>query len=54
MRKTTMPKAMLKIKGREGWMFFNPTMGTYQSMKIKKKRIKQVMTRRPMKIRFLG
>jgi hypothetical protein len=33
-------------------MFLSPTIGTYQSIKIKKKRIKQVMTRRPMKIRF--
>jgi hypothetical protein len=35
-------------------MFLSPTMGTYQSIKIKKKRIKQVMTKRPMKIRFCG
>jgi hypothetical protein len=54
MRKTTMPRAMLKIKGREGWMFFNPTMGTYQSKKMREKRIRQVKTRSPMKILFLG
>jgi hypothetical protein len=52
MRKTTMPRATLKIKGREGWMFFNPTMGTYQSKKMRKKRIRQVNTRSPIKILF--
>jgi hypothetical protein len=35
-------------------MFFNPTMGTYQRRKIRKKRIKQVKTNNPMKILFLG
>jgi len=35
-------------------MFLSPTMGTYQSINISKKRIKQVTTKRPMKIRFCG
>jgi hypothetical protein len=35
-------------------MFLSPTMGIYQSVKIKKKRIKQVTTKRPIKIRFWG
>ena len=35
-------------------MFFNPTIGTYQSRKMRKKRIKQVKTKSPMKILFLG
>jgi hypothetical protein len=35
-------------------MFFNPTMGTYQSRKMRKKRIKQVKTKSPIKILFLG
>jgi hypothetical protein len=45
---------MVKKRGRKGWMFFNPTIGTYQSRKMRKKRIKHVKTRRPMKILFLG
>jgi hypothetical protein len=53
-RKTKTARAKLKIRGREGWIFFNPTKGTYQSRKMKKKRIKQVRTKRPIKILFLG
>ena len=40
--------------GREEWIFFNPTMGTYQSKKMRKKRIRQVMTSSPIKSLFLG
>jgi hypothetical protein len=53
-RKTRTARARLKMNGREGWMFLNPTMGTYQRRKMRKKRIKQVKTRSPMKILFLG
>jgi len=35
-------------------MFFNPTIGTYQSRKMSKKRIKQVKTNSPIKTLFLG
>jgi hypothetical protein len=35
-------------------MVFNPTIGTYQNKKIREKRIKQVKTKSPMKILFLG
>jgi len=45
---------MVKKKGREEWMVFNPTIGTYQNKKIREKRIKQVKTKSPMKILFLG
>jgi hypothetical protein len=54
MRKTKIAKATLKIRGRDGWIFFNPTRGTYQRRKIKKKKIRQVRTKRPMKILFFG
>jgi hypothetical protein len=54
MSKTKTARAKLKMSGREGWMFFNPTMGTYQRRKMRKKRIRQVNTRSPMKILFLG
>jgi uncharacterized protein YjhX (UPF0386 family) len=54
MRNTKTARKTVKKKGREGWMFFNPTIGTYQSRKIREKRIKQVKTKRPMKILFLG
>jgi uncharacterized protein YjhX (UPF0386 family) len=54
MRNTKTARTMVKKKGREGWMFFNPTIGTYQSRKMRKKRIKQVKTKSPMKILFLG
>src|SRR4030042_6329644 len=54
MRNTKTARMMVKKKGREGWMFFNPTIGTYQSRKMRKKRIKQVKTKSPMKILFLG
>ena len=54
MRKTKTKRAKLKGSGREGWIFFNPTKGTYQSRKMKKKRIKQVKTKRPIKVLFLG
>jgi hypothetical protein len=40
--------------GKEEWMFFNPTSGTYQRRKVKKERIRQVRTNSPMKILFLG
>jgi uncharacterized protein YjhX (UPF0386 family) len=49
-----MARAKLKMSGRDGWIFFKPTKGTYQSKKMKKKRIKQVRTKRPIKILFLG
>jgi hypothetical protein len=54
MRKTKTARAKLKMSGRDGWIFFNPTKGTYQSKKIRKKRIKQVSTSRPIKILFWG
>jgi len=54
MRKTKEPRIRLKKSGRKGWMFFNPTMGTYQNKKISKKRIKQVKTNSPTKILFWG
>jgi len=54
MRKTKEPRIRLKKSGRKGWMFFNPTMGTYQNKKISKKRIKQVKTNSPIKILFWG
>jgi len=54
MRKTKIARVKLKISGRDGWIFFNPTKGTYQSKKIRKKRIKQVKTSSPMKTLFLG
>jgi hypothetical protein len=53
-RKTIIARTILKRRGREGWMFFNPTRGTYQSRKMMKKRIKQVRTKSPMKILFWG
>jgi hypothetical protein len=53
-RKTKELRIRLKRSGREGWMFFNPTMGTYQNKKISKKRIKQVKTNSPIKILFWG
>jgi uncharacterized protein YjhX (UPF0386 family) len=54
MRKTKTARAKLKRSGREGWMFFNPTMGIYQRRKMRKKRIRQVKTNNPMKILFCG
>jgi hypothetical protein len=54
MRKTKTARAKLKMSGREGWIFFNPTRGTYQSRKMRKKRIKQVKTKSPIKILFCG
>jgi hypothetical protein len=54
MRSTKTARKIVKRRGREGWMFFNPTIGTYQSRKMRKKRIKQVKTKSPMKILFLG
>jgi len=54
MRKTKKARAKLKIGGKEGWMFFNPTMGTYQRRKITKKRMTQVKTSNPIKILFCG
>jgi hypothetical protein len=42
------------MTGREAWMLSNPTMGTYQKTKMKKKRIRQVTTSKPMKILFRG
>jgi hypothetical protein len=54
MRNTNTPRVMLKKKGRKGWMVFNPTIGTYQNKNIREKRIKQVKTKSPMKILFLG
>ena len=53
-RNTKTARAKLKISGRNGWIFFNPTKGTYQSRKMKKKRIKQVKTSSPIKILFFG
>jgi hypothetical protein len=49
-----MASAVVKRSGRRGCIFFNPTKGTYQSRKMKKKRIKQVKTNKPIKILFLG
>ena len=54
MRKTKEARVKLKIGGREGWMFFNPTMGTYQRRKMRKKRMTQVKTSNPIKILFCG
>jgi uncharacterized protein YjhX (UPF0386 family) len=54
MRKTKEARAKLKIGGRDGWMFFNPTMGTYQRRKIRKRRRIQVKTSNPIKILFCG
>jgi len=51
-RETKIARAKLKIRGREGWIFFNPTMGTYQSRKMRKERMRQVMTNSPIKILF--
>jgi hypothetical protein len=53
-RKTKIARAKLKMSGRKGWIFFNPTKGTYQSKKMRKKRIKQVKTSSPIKILFFG
>jgi len=52
--KTIQARAKLKMRGREGWIFFSPTNGTYQIRKMKKKRIRQVRTKSAMKILFLG
>jgi hypothetical protein len=52
MKKTNTARARLKMSGREGWIFFNPTMGTYQSRNMRKHRIRQVKTNSPMKILF--
>jgi hypothetical protein len=49
-----MPRVRVKMRGREGWIFFSPTIGIYQSKKMTKKRIKQAKTKSPMKILFLG
>jgi len=54
MRKTKTARARVKMRGRDGWIFFSPTKGTYQSRKMRKKRIKQVKTSSPIKILFLG
>jgi hypothetical protein len=54
MRKTAIPSMIVKRKGKEGWMFFSPTTGIYQSKKMKRKRIRQVTTRSPIKILFFG
>jgi hypothetical protein len=54
MRKTKMARAKLKTNGREGWIFLNPTKGTYQTRKMRKKRIRQDMTSSPIKTLFLG
>jgi hypothetical protein len=54
MTKTKIARTRVNRKGREEWIFLNPTMGIYQSKKIKKKRIRQVTTSRPIKILFLG
>jgi hypothetical protein len=35
-------------------MLFNPTIGMYQNKKMREKRIKQVNTKSPIKILFLG
>jgi hypothetical protein len=53
-RKTKIARATLKMSGREGWIFFNPTRGTYQRRKMRKKRTRQVKTKSPMKILFFG
>jgi len=54
MRKTKTAKATLKMSGRDGWIYFNPTRGTYQRRKMRKKRTRQVKTKSPMKTLFLG
>jgi hypothetical protein len=54
MRKTRAARTRLKMRGREGWIFFIPTIGTYQSRKIIRKRIRQVKTSNPIKILFCG
>jgi hypothetical protein len=54
MKSTKMASRMVKKKGRKGWMVLNPTIGTYQSRKMRQKRIRQVKTKSPMKVLFLG
>jgi hypothetical protein len=54
MRKIKQARAKLKIRGREGCMFLNPTMGTYQRRKMRRRRRIQVKTNSPMKILFWG
>jgi uncharacterized protein YjhX (UPF0386 family) len=54
MRKTKKARTKVKMSGREGWMFFNPTVGTYQNKKMRKKRISQVKTNNPIKTLFWG
>jgi hypothetical protein len=54
MRNTKIARAKLKMSGRNGWIFFNPTRGTYQNRKMRKKRIRQVRTSSPIKSLFLG
>jgi uncharacterized protein YjhX (UPF0386 family) len=53
-KKTKEARTKLKIRGREGWMFLNPTMGTYQRRKIRRSRRIQVKANNPMKILFCG
>ena len=54
MIKTKIARMRVNSKGREEWMFFNPTIGIYQSKKIKKKRMRQEITNSPIKILFFG
>jgi hypothetical protein len=54
MRKTNRARTRLKIAGREGWMFFNPTIGTYQRRRMRPKRMTQVKTSNPTKVLFFG
>jgi hypothetical protein len=49
---TATARRTVKITGRVGWIFPNPTMGTYQKKKATSERIRQVSTSNPMNIRF--
>jgi hypothetical protein len=54
MTKTRIARIKVNSRGREEWIFFNPTIGIYQSKKIKKKRMRQEMANNPIKILFFG
>jgi hypothetical protein len=51
-RRTRKARTKLKIRGREEWIFLNPTMGTYQRRKMRKRRMTQVKASNPTKILF--
>jgi hypothetical protein len=51
-RRTRKARTKLKIRGREEWIFLNPTMGTYQRRKMRMRRMTQVKASNPTKILF--